>query len=265
LGSGLLFRASEKYEEPWHFNDRNSVKWLVEHPNPLFLCKVDKKKLRLRIFHLLPRFEVWASGTLPERLELVPGEAASEFSWSDGWRFGLADPIVEASLDDIVDTDRMEKLREVFSAWVRLDQENCDRIRQGLFRFRRPSRYRVNEVPTVDGQIDCIQPDLTLLKRGLLRLPEALECIGGQVGKSKNYAFALKAALLLDHMQKEYSDVFAGENFWRSRAPGQLGEVVNGRLNGALEKASYLYAGLDAVEDAFSRNPLVQKFCKNDR
>ena len=31
-------------DDPWEFNDGPSVKWLIEHPIPLFLCIVSKKE-----------------------------------------------------------------------------------------------------------------------------------------------------------------------------------------------------------------------------
>jgi hypothetical protein len=45
-----------------------------------------------------------------------------------------------------------DELRKVFACWVEVDRENCNLIRQGLLRFRRPHAYRVNEKPTV-GQL----------------------------------------------------------------------------------------------------------------
>lgn len=249
-------------EEPWKFNDVDSIKWLVEHPSPLFLCTVDKKTARLRVYHVFPRFEVWALGKLPKHLELVPGKAPSDDDWLNGSRFPLSDPIIEAGLEDLIDDRRMEKLREVFAHWVRLDRENCDLVRQGLFRFRRPGAYRVNELPIANTQLDRMQPDLAFLKRGLFRLAEAVECIGGQLGNSGDYAFALKAALLLDHIQTKYEDVFAGNNFWSVRVPGWLGIVVNDRLNRALGEAGYHYAGLDAVEETLASDTLVKKYCE---
>src|SRR5271166_5277861 len=105
-----------------------------------------------------------------------------------------------------------------------------------------------------------MQPDLALLKPGIFRLSEAIECIGGQLGNSGDYEFALKAALLLDYIQTKYKKVFAGNNFWRHRVPGWLGDVVNHRLNRALGKDGYLYAGLEAVEKTLANDPLVKKF-----
>jgi hypothetical protein len=204
---------------------------------------------------------MWALGELPKHLELVPGKAPNDVHWLNGSRFPLSDPIIEAGLEDIIDTRRMRRLREVFVHWVRLDRENCDLVRQGLLRWRRPRAYRVNELPIADTQLDLMRPDLALLKRGLFQLAEAVECIGGQLGIRWDYAFALKAALLLDHIQTEYKDVFAGNHFWHHRVPGWLGDVVNDRLNRALGEAGYYYAGLDAVEKTLASDPLVQKYC----
>ena len=59
---------------PWVFDGDEAVRWLVEHPLPLFLCVVDKSSLRLRVYHTAPRFYVWCLPPLPKRIELVPGE-----------------------------------------------------------------------------------------------------------------------------------------------------------------------------------------------
>src|SRR5271157_2691519 len=46
-------------EEPWEINHERSVKALVQVPLPLFLCIVNKKEQRLRIYQTSPRFYVW--------------------------------------------------------------------------------------------------------------------------------------------------------------------------------------------------------------
>src|SRR5689334_15426081 len=48
--------------DPWIFDHTESVKWLVEYPTPLFLACVDKKNGILRVYHVTPRFYVWAMG-----------------------------------------------------------------------------------------------------------------------------------------------------------------------------------------------------------
>jgi hypothetical protein len=250
-------------EVSWKFNDRESVKWLVEYPIPLFLCTVSKKKGLVRVYHVFPRFYVWALGMLPNRLELKPGEDRDGkfVEWENGSNFSLSAPIIEASCNDLMNADRMEELRNIFARWVRFDRENCDLVRQGLLRFRMPASYRVNELPqTGIGEVGLALPDLEFLRRGLLRLAEAIECIGGQLGQRGDRAFALEAALLLDRIQKEHPDVFTDNPSWRHRVPGLLGQIVNQGLNQAQGNSGYMYAGLEAVETMMANDPLIKKY-----
>src|SRR6266542_765144 len=75
-------------EDAWKFNDVESVRWLVEHPIPLFLCTVNKKQGRIRVYHVMPRFYVWSMGALPTSLELTPSdESKGEFvQWQNASR-----------------------------------------------------------------------------------------------------------------------------------------------------------------------------------
>ena len=189
-------------DDAWEFNDAASVKWLIEHPIPLFLCVVSKKEGLVSIYHVFPRFVMWSLGEIRDRLELRPGggKEGNWKAWDDGSSFSLSAPIIQANLADLIDPDRMEKLRKVFEYWVDLDRENCGLIRQGLLRFRRPSFYRVNEIPKTDLQEERMTPDLQFLNRGILRLAEAIECIGGQLGNRGERELALKAALLLEQI-----------------------------------------------------------------
>jgi hypothetical protein len=60
--------------KPWVFENRKSVEWLVEHPVPLFLACVGKNQGILSIYHVMPRFYVWALGESPDHIELLPGK-----------------------------------------------------------------------------------------------------------------------------------------------------------------------------------------------
>jgi hypothetical protein len=258
-------------EEAWQFSDPESVRWLIEYPTPLFLCTVSKQHLRVRVYHVFPRFYAWALGNLPESLELTPGEGPSGkfVQWENGSTFSLSAPIIEAGIADLADNARLLTLRNAFAHWVRFDRENCDLIRQGLLRFRMPDRYTVNEMsatPSI-GQISYGAPPPEFLNRGLLRLAEALECIGGQIGmtmgdRGSDRAFALEAALLLDRIQTKYPDVFKDNLLWGHRVPGQLERIVVRGLNDASEQKQgcYLYAGLEAVEKMIADDPLIRKY-----
>jgi hypothetical protein len=156
----------------------------------------------------------------------------------------------------------MEKLRGVFDYWVSLDRGNCELVRAGLFRFRRPNSYKTNETPSsADTQLDFLLVDDGLLNPGLLRLAESIDCIGGQLANRGKRAFGLEAALLLDRIQRDFPEALRGNHFLQRRVPGWLGNEVVRRLQEALG-GSYYYSGLDAVEKAFADIPLVQKYLK---
>jgi hypothetical protein len=259
-------------DDPWLFKNAEEVRWLVEYPTPLFLCAVNKEHLRVRIYHVFPRFHLWALGDRPACLELTPGEghAGKCVQWTSSTKFDLSAPIIEASVKDLMDNGRLETLRNTFAHWVRFDRENCDLIRQGLLRFSMPDEYTTNEVPNRGiGQTSYGAPPPELLGRGLVRLAEALECIGGQRGNQGDLAFALEAAVLLDRIKKDNCRLFNDYPLLRERVPGQLGMVVHTRLNKALASivkgrgdtpSNYLYAGLEAIERMWAEVPLARRF-----
>jgi hypothetical protein len=203
-------------------------------------------------------------GALPSRVVLTPGDGYNgQFDPCAGLPIcSLSAPILQVSLVDLIDEFRMKKLRDVFAYWVGLDRDNCELVRAGLLRFRRPQSYETNKVPSTDTQLDLSYIDDQILKRGLLRLAEAVECIGGQLALPHcgNYAFGLEAALLLDRIQTTFPDVFEGNHFWQTRVPGSLNQFVVTRLRQALGGTGYHYSGLDAVEEALANLPLVQKY-----
>jgi hypothetical protein len=76
---------------PWIFDDQESVAWLIRYPTPLFLACVDKKQGSVSVYHVRPRFYLWALGNSPDRLVLTPEEREDgEFvQWQNGQTFSL--------------------------------------------------------------------------------------------------------------------------------------------------------------------------------
>lgn len=254
---------------PWVFAYPESVRWLVEYPSPLFLAVVEKKKQLIRVYHVMPRFAVWALGKLPKRLKLKPedADAALYSAWENAETVALKAPILRLTISDLLNDKKMKELRRVFAHWVTLDRKNCDLMRFGLLRFRMPYEHRVNELP--DGAIVEMgnrRPENSFLRRGILTLAECAECLGGQLGSdperrgtSKDLRAALRAALLVDHLQTTYGDVFAGDPRWNHRIPADLGRIVCEGLNKLLrtdQSPPYRYHGLEAVENSLETTTL---------
>lgn len=255
--------------DPWLLDDEQSVRWLVEHPTPLFLACVDKTAGILRVYQLSSRFYVWAMGALPARLALCPEDTEDgSFTWwqhrGDGDLFSLSAPFLRVTIAELVDGAMLNTFRNVLAHWIRFDRENCDLIRQGLLRFRMPHSYRTNEVPN-GGWVEqgLSAPAPAFLERGIMSSAEGAECVGGQLGRRGDRRAALFAALFVDHLQRSYPDSFAEHGRWGHRLPGDLGQIVRDGLNQGLDDgtdARYSYAGIDAVTEAVCSNGLVKQF-----
>ncbi len=251
---------------PWVLNDKESVRWLVEYPTPLFLACVDKGRGSIAVYHVIPRFYVWALGRLPDRLELTPEDRddGEVVRWENGENFSLSAPVIRATIADLINDETMEIMCDVFRRWVHYDRENCDLVRQGLLRFRMPPSYRVNQVPDDSiAEVGYGEPEPEFLKRGILTLAEGAECIGGQLGRQGDLSGALRAALLVDHLQRNYGAVFTKLPRWADRLPADLGSIVCRGLNEALadqQDTQYLYRGLEEVQKALEDNPIVRRF-----
>jgi hypothetical protein len=253
--------------DPWIFEHEESVRWLVEHPTPLFLACVDKKKASVSVYHVMPRFKVWAFGKLPSRLELAPEEKDDGESgpWENGETFSLSAPIIRVTITDLTDSTKMETLRGVFQFWVEFDRQNCDLVRLGLLRFRMPPSYRVNEVPQAGiSQIGYGQPELEFLERGIVSLTESAECIGAQLVRLGDHAGGLRALLLVRHLLTQYKNVFEQ----KLQGVVGIGDLVflSNHLNEALdalqdrEVARYAYSGIDEIGKALQDDPIVKRY-----
>jgi hypothetical protein len=199
---------------PWVFDHPESVRWLVEHPTPLFLACIDKKSGVLSVYHVIPRFLVWVLSPLPEHLELRPEDRAEGgiVAWEHGQSFSLSAPVLKVTLQDLMDNELLRRLRDVFTYWVHLDRENCDLVRFGLLRFRMPPHYRTNELPNSGiGEMGNAVPDEVFLRKGIRTAAEAAECIGGQLARRGDREAALFAGLLVDYLYTHFPDAFAGE------------------------------------------------------
>ena len=83
---------------------RKSVRWIIEHPLPIFLCVVQKAKARILVYHTTPRFAAWILPLHKTRLELIPGterRAQSVVtSWEQGSSFELKAPILNFTIQE---------------------------------------------------------------------------------------------------------------------------------------------------------------------
>jgi hypothetical protein len=132
---------------PWVFNGRNSVRWFIEHPLPIFLCVVQKAEARILVYHTTPRFTLWTMPELPQRFELILGTETQAVTGQWPWigPCTLAAPILSFTIKDILDEDFRTQVKNVLKFWIDFDVENLVRIKNGIQQFKVPYDYETNK------------------------------------------------------------------------------------------------------------------------
>lgn len=128
---------------PWVFGSPESVRWIIEHPLPIFLCIVQKPEARIFVYHTTPRFAAWILPIHQRRLELIPGfETKAETvdgGWITGESFNLKAPILNFTIQQVLDHDFRAQMANVLKFWIDYDVENIFRIKSGIHHFRVPA------------------------------------------------------------------------------------------------------------------------------
>jgi hypothetical protein len=224
---------------PWKFDSPESVRWLVEHPLPLFLCVVDKSSARIRVYHTLSRFLVWASGVSPERLELIPGDCKSgeAVQWTDGTKFSLSAPIIDRTIDDLLNDDVWNEVRSVLELWLQEAQRNLARFTMRVPMYAMPATYETNALEFKGGMVFQGSSLPTWLGGVRATLGEILPWLSNAYFYQDDLRGMARAALLLRFLFPQYE------------GPGTPdAHFVHPKINSALGlKPEYVYEGVDLL------------------
>jgi hypothetical protein len=229
------------------------VRWVIQHPLPLYLCVVDKPSLRFSIYHTFPRFYAWSLGQWPERLEMIPdrpepGRIGRNTQWKGDYTFRLDQPILDFSIEQMVDDEFWTRARAVFDHWIRIENDNLLRIRANLLKYRMPGNYRTNE-DWVGSWIESwfLFPEDEQFARTTAHLKEPLEWVGDQLLRKGDIKGAAEAALLHRHLYPEDRSAILSN--------------VQSALNKHFNKGVYVYEGVDHLETVIQEelNPKPKK------
>jgi len=236
--------------KPVVFEGKEAVRWFIEHPLPLFLCVVNKATARLSIYHTFHRFQVWSEGLWPDRLTMIPqpvlpDQDAHCLSWPGCLDVSLDQPILEFSVIDMLDEGNWQRMRELFERWVAVETDNLTRVRSKYLGCRVPDRYKTNEW-TMQGWswIAAGTPTEQQLKETILQLRDPLGWVCDQLRRKEDFEGVAKVALLARHILRDEH--------------GGVLNFAHVQLNRQLGKETYLYAGVDHLEElvrnALNRN-----------
>lgn len=249
--------------DPLKFETHESVKWLVENPNPLFLACVDKKKGVLRVFQLMTRFHI-AIGQLPPSLTIsledrTEGRCVSTFDDKPG-QLSASAPIVRIEWVDVLDDEKMEGYREVLADWVRIDRENLDRRVSGILRYQMPVRYRTNERPEhTRMEAGNFVPDDAQMAKALEKLVDTLDCVGHQLLQRKDRKAAFLAAALLRYLRVQHAAELPRR--WQPIADTSLEREVRSLVDREFQPDDPRWSDLLATLDqAMAADPLIATY-----
>jgi hypothetical protein len=187
----------------WTFEGHSSVRWLIEHPLPLFLCVVLKKEALLRVYQTTPRFYAWSLPPLPQRLELIPGEGVDGHppTWIDGTKFSLSAPILEFTIQESLEEGFVQKAKAVLQFWNDVDLENLHRLQSGVLNFKVPAPYKTGECKVRGWATQGVnRAEREAVDRGIARLKESLDWVSDQLFKNGDLPGAIRGMLLLRHL-----------------------------------------------------------------
>jgi hypothetical protein len=119
----------------------------------------------------MARFQAAVMPELPESLTLVSGEAGRtdathrpRVGWDADGRLHLGPPILEFSVDELLDDQRYKLFGSVLDYWVLNDLRNILRRQMGMRSASGPAHYATNEVPPPSGfgtfSMNVVSPEI---------------------------------------------------------------------------------------------------------
>lgn len=168
---------------------------------------VDKTTARISVYQTTPRFYLWSLPPLPKRLQLLPGDGpiGACVNWASAETFSLSAPILEFTIQDMLQEGFQENAKAVLLAWLNFDQENLLCIQMGIHSVEMPYKYQTNERDLAAlgrvGHGIRLATDENLL-RVRTRLIEMLRWIIEQFARKGDLDGASLAALLQRHLSE---------------------------------------------------------------
>jgi hypothetical protein len=241
------YAVQVKSTPQWVIEGHESIECIIKHPLPLFFGVMDKKTLILRLYHTAPRFYVWATGKLPNRMEMIMTEdpVGSGIPWNVETKFNLAPILCIEMIKLAADDDYERNAYNVLKTWIEIENQNLIRIQTGMYGWEMPQTYETNVVPHSKNlpQFLPIHSE-ELLDKMIRHVCDALECLGNQFLDTDKFVAAVEAALLHRYLHRHCSMFGQDEK----DCSGGLSSVFN-RLNTTpLKKQKYYFSSVDELQ-----------------
>ena len=228
--------------DPWFFDNPESVRWIIEHPLPIFLCIVQKSEARILVYPTTPRFAAWILPIHKKHLTLIPGTKTKaqtvEGGWTEGDSFDLTAPILNFTIQEALNPDYRMQVTKVLKYWIDYDVENLFRIKSGIHHFRVPYQYETNSTDGSGGLIDTGGP---FSEESLVIAEDRLKELLGLVTTHYHSKGELERAMIYAMALRELCTVYEPYKF----NPHDM--FLHGELNKRLGLTSYAFDACDAL------------------
>ena len=174
-------------------------------------------------------------------MTLIPGTATKAKPVEGGWvereSFQLSAPILDFTVEQILDDDFRRNVVQVLKFWIGYDVENLIRIKCGIHHFQVPYEYETNSTKVTGlteqgGPLD--EPSFLLAQN---RLKELLRVIVSHHYRRGELLSAAPYAITLRHLSPDY----------------KVGEFtphdshLHGAINAAFGMNRYVYDAVDSL------------------
>jgi hypothetical protein len=161
-----------------------------------------------------------------------------------GWQLSLGTPILDFTLDELSDPQRVAQLGEVLRAWVTVDQANIRRRDMGIRSWSMPPDYTTNEIPPVGGRATASLTGLTPQIRALAdeTAVDLLNWLGEAMLNDVDRVGAVLAGMLCRHLLGDQARVAPEEVPWLYSKLR-----TGGWLDAATGASGYVTASLDKL------------------
>ena len=150
---------------------------------------------------------------IPEAVD--PGKKGRCCQWPGSYDLSLDQPILDFSVNEMLDDVFWQKARTVFEHWIRVENDNLTRVRTRLPTCRFPDPYKTNDT-WVGGwaTLSLTFPNEEQFDETTIALKESIAWVGEQLLRKGDLDGAAKAALLHRHLfPKEHGGLFHRVHF----------------------------------------------------
>lgn len=158
LWAGPSFTVQVKSTaDPLVYKKNHEVMWIKQLENPFLVAVGDKKKLRVDLYSTWQRMNAFLYRAVP-RIEFKFSSPPPEQDWvvtapdESAQTVYLGEPIISASLSEIMDQGYAERLRQVVKQWVKIDRQNIACNHAGIHWVVGPPCCNTNEAPAARSE-----------------------------------------------------------------------------------------------------------------